>query len=605
MQIFSKSRVSPKHSTALAIASAITVFALAGCGGGSSSSSTGVAAPAPTVAISGVAAAGLPLTGTVTVKDAKGATKTVTLGTNGSYSIDVTSMTAPLVFRAEGRAGGNSYVIHSASAVADANGIINITPLTDLIVANIAGQVAANYFNSGNFASLTPAELSNEAAALKAKLLPVLTAAGVDAAVDLLRTPFTPLASSLDAVLDLIRVSVDQATNVATITNISNQLTITDSLAVKAAAETGAAPLASTGATSAAQDISNIRKAFTNFSDLYKTGLPTTAAIKATLSASFLQADEDGTSFANGAAGFSDLVGGQLTNISITRIDYAYNGGATPLAYVTLDVLDKNGASLGYQKNFKALKESDGVWRFHGDQRVLQIGGHVHLFRKNGCTTVGLEFNIEDVNTANSSSINYLLVTGPGLPASGLKYQRPSLGGYFTLTNNVGNVGGQYYRMASDCVGNITAGLNDATITAIPDNVGYTIKAFDSSNAVVQVGTAGTGVYTERMPKRPHTLTEAKALAFPVITTSTPFSSYNGGSLTISATGLIPGYQGEVYLGLTSGQGQLDYVWKDVIPNSAGSGSATITLSTPASVASREIRFSTKDAFDRTIMSGL
>src|SRR5262245_9921981 len=46
----------------------------------------------PSVALSGTAAAGLPLVGNVTVKDALGATKTVPIRDNGSYSVDVLGM---------------------------------------------------------------------------------------------------------------------------------------------------------------------------------------------------------------------------------------------------------------------------------------------------------------------------------------------------------------------------------------------------------------------------------------------------------------------------------------------------------------------------------
>ncbi len=62
--------------------------------------------------------------------------------------------------------------------------------------------------------------LDAEAAKLKEKLLPVLQALGVDASVDLLRTQFTPLESKLDSALDILRVTVDSTSLVATITNI-------------------------------------------------------------------------------------------------------------------------------------------------------------------------------------------------------------------------------------------------------------------------------------------------------------------------------------------------------------------------------------------------
>ena len=131
----------------------IAVFALSGCGGGGGSSSGTV--------ISGTAAAGAAIIGTATIKDSSTPpkTKSVTIAADGSYSIDVSELTAPFMLRADGDVGGRHYSLFSAATLADVNGTINITPLTDLIVANIAGDIAANYYNAGNFDNVTKTEL--------------------------------------------------------------------------------------------------------------------------------------------------------------------------------------------------------------------------------------------------------------------------------------------------------------------------------------------------------------------------------------------------------------------------------------------------------------
>ena len=154
-------------------------LALSACGGDGDDNEP----PATSQSISGTAAAGVPLVGTVTVKDAAGRTRTSPIGSNGQYAIDVAGLTAPFVFRAEGNVGGNTYVIHSAATSADVGGVINITPLTDLVLANIAGQVAERYFDQGQFSGVSKAELDSEAAKLKEKLLPMLQAIGVEAIV--------------------------------------------------------------------------------------------------------------------------------------------------------------------------------------------------------------------------------------------------------------------------------------------------------------------------------------------------------------------------------------------------------------------------------------
>src|SRR5690606_33343252 len=152
-------------------------------------------------ALSGTAAAGAALVGTVTVKDSTGKTRTVPIGAGGGYSVDVSDMTGPVGLRASGSVGGHTYTIHPATV--DATKAINITPLTDLIVANIAGQIAENFFDNPDARKLTPEVLEQQQTALRQRLEAVLTALGVDAAVDLLHTQFTADHTKLDAALDV------------------------------------------------------------------------------------------------------------------------------------------------------------------------------------------------------------------------------------------------------------------------------------------------------------------------------------------------------------------------------------------------------------------
>ena len=114
--------------------------------------------------------------------------------------------------RADGSAGGREYHLYSAATAADKDGHINVTPLTpltDLIVANVARSTAGAYFQGGNFSGVTPQKLKTQADALTARLLPILGAVGVPQPVDLLRASFSPNHTGLDAALDLIRISTD------------------------------------------------------------------------------------------------------------------------------------------------------------------------------------------------------------------------------------------------------------------------------------------------------------------------------------------------------------------------------------------------------------
>ncbi|NDP39861.1 MAG: hypothetical protein GZ093_14110 [Rhodoferax sp.] len=594
----------------LASAGILTIY---GCGGGDAAPE--IVTNTENTTISGTAAAGLPLVGSVTVKDAKGVSRTTPIVANGAYSVDVTGLTAPFLFRAEGNVGGRNYIIHSAASAADANGTINITPLTDLIVANIAGELAENYFNGGNFSGMTKAELDAETASLKAKLLPVLTAMGVDSSIDLLRTGFTPLSSALDKALDVISVSVDPATDVATITNLVTQQQITDNLKTKAAAETAATPMVGEGMNTAADDLTLIRKALSDFSAKFASGLPAPGELLPlmhdTSDLPFRNADQNATQFSNQIAADNFLVGVSFTDVVIRRMNYPSTASAPadlyPRAYVEFTVRNKDGIAIDHVKNIQIAKGADGAWRLRGDNRRLDTYSHAHIVKDalSGCVSTGLEFGFEDPNTGNNGSgIKYMMVTGPGLPAPGLKYVRSAIGDHFTI-KNVSSQTGRYYVLASNCTGNANAGLTDSAIAAIPDDAVYTLTAFDSADAPTLVNGEAL-VYKDRITRRPLTLAEAQAAAFPTITapTATALSTYNGGDLTIAATGInLSGAW--VYLGLTDSADSVNSVDTDVNATAAGSISTTLSLGAISGVKRREIRVETTDAYWRNMMTVL
>ena len=600
---------------ALVGASLLTLY---GCGGGGGDAAPGASAP---LTISGTAAAGLPLVGSVTVKDANGVVRSTTIGANGDYSVDVTGMTAPYVFRATGTVGGRSYVLHSAASAADANGTINITPLTDLIVANIAGQLAANYFEAGSFGGMTRAELDAETASLKAKLLPVLQAMGVDSSIDLLRTAFTPLASALDKALDVISISVDPATNAATITNLVTQQQIVDSLATKAAAETAAPALSGAGTAAAADDIPLIRKAVTDFSDKFATGLPSPSALLPlmhdTSDAPFRDSDLNASDFSNQIATYTPLVGARFTDIAINRIDYttvsALGGGASvyPRAYVSFNIRNSSGGIIDQFKSIQIAKGTDGKWRLRGDNRRLSIYGQAHTVKNDalGCVSTGLEFGIEDLKSGNNGTgISYVTVKGPGLPADGLKYVSPGHLGEQWRIQGGNQDGAIYYVLATNCEGFPNAGLSNAAIAQIPNGAKYVVTPYDADDVRTMLGDNTLAdadrifSYTESIPGRPLTLAEAVATTFPSATITPSLASYSGGSLTIAATGMQPN-GGWVYLGLTDGGGLVDSTDSDLTANASGNATATLELTPQQTVTRREVRVETRDALMRAIMT--
>lgn len=598
----------------------------AGTGGGttagassgtdSGTSSSGGVSQSGTTLISGVAAVGAPLVGNVTVKDSKGATRSAAIGTNGSYSVDVSGMTAPFVFRAEGSVNGTTATVHSIATEADLNGRINITQLTDLIVSNIAGQLAQNYFDkfdqSGNAGLASKALVDAEVAKLKEKLLPILAALGVDTAIDLLHSTFTPLADPIDKALDVIRVSYDAAANTATISNVVNAIAVVDDLATQAAAEPTPATLSGANVATGATDQELVKQVLKDFTAKFAAGLPLPADLSPLMTSGFRWNDMNlATSLAELTQN-SDLVGASFTDIEIRQIDYSDPAKIT--AHLSFSVKTAQGVEMGRLDNWKVRKGTDGIWRLHGDQRVLNLDWfnstslHHGLPGSGTCVNTGLEFNIEDPDKTNDNgAIAYILVKGPGLPTVGLRYEEPALGGRWMIAG--ANM--EKYIVASNCVGAPPSVLTDAQIAAIPDNAQYTLTAYDINDAQVLFPTGTTdGIYRVRMERRPLTLAEAAAgSVFPVIDPATidafnAFDSSVGGTISFGASNLNPLTQSYVQMWRRdSSQAVVDRLEKAVSPTAAGRISTSLPFAANPTVAAHAMWVESPDPYRRNIQT--
>lgn len=152
-------------------AAAAAVLALAACGGG------GDSGPA-TTELKGVAATGAPIVGgTVEVRCAGGALLTASQPTTatGAWSVTTTGQTLPCAVRVTGGSLPSGTAFHS---VALSFGTTNITPFTDLIVANMAGQTPAVWWGTGGPTDLSAAKADKVDAAL-AKLRTALGLTGL------------------------------------------------------------------------------------------------------------------------------------------------------------------------------------------------------------------------------------------------------------------------------------------------------------------------------------------------------------------------------------------------------------------------------------------
>jgi hypothetical protein len=492
---------------------ATTALLVSACGGGGGSPTP---APAPSTILSGTAAAGAPIIGTVTIKDSTtpiAQTKFVTIAADGKYTVDVTGLKAPYMVRADGYVGGNEYHLYSAGTSADVGGTINITPLTDLIVANIAGSIAKTYFDNGSFSGLTAAELTAQSDALKAKLLPVLQAVGVSDSIDLLRASFSTDHTGLDAALDVLKVTTDTTTGVATITNIITQQQMTSN--VTTGTYTGVLDN-TTGVATGVTDIQAISEGFNKFTALFATSLP--SETNATLlslfdSATFMDGGQNLASFLSEITTDPSIIGILFTNVSIQSMDTAAG-----TAVVTFDIIQNGLVSIEDSPITFQMIKKNGVWYMQGDQRIAHVdirpSAEYYIQNSNPATIqTGLNINIED---RGGKGITSAVVTGKGLTAPVTLNSQIS-NDWFVIQGNQFN-GNMYY-------------MSDTQVAAIADSGEvYTIQLYTGSTL--------TATYTEKLRKRPYLNSELTAAMFPTITapTAAQVIAFTGGSITVSWT---------------------------------------------------------------------
>jgi hypothetical protein len=525
----------------------------------------------------------------VTIKDSSvpAKDKFVTIEADGQYTVDVSDLTPPFMLRAEGEVGGRQYTLYSAAAEADINGTVNITPLTDLIVANVAQQIAESFYDTGDFSALTPEALNRAEEALQARLQPVLTAVGLEASIDLLRTAFSADHQGLDAALDILRVTVDPTTAQATIQNVVDDIQIIDNLrsqsdaTVLAAANINAATLS---------DTQQILGRFDLFAGFFATALPAAdnAGLVGLFSTDFLDGGEDLNAFLSDITSDPTLVGLSLEGMiieSLTATDaqvrFIPNGDVSEIIH--------------WQ-----MSKVNGVWLLRGDQRIAWVFIGPQAVRESDGTLKTL-LNLE-VGDEGGQGIDYATVTGAGLPSDGVLLVNYVSDGSFALANP------PYIGITTQQT--ITAGSNhgyvlsdDSVIGAIPDDAIYTVELWEDNGTPSDLSDdTQLAVYTAQLTKRPYLNSELSSALFPTITTPSSVigdAARNGGNLTVTWT-LPAGLKAEeisFYRSLETGN-------FDSIDNNleATATSTTFVIGAPTgTIYGNGISLFTNDAFGRDV----
>ncbi len=315
--------------------------------------------------LTGTAAGGAAIVGTVTIKDALGATKSELIEADGTYSVDVTGLTAPFRLRAEGTVGGKTYKLHSYAEKATLDSTVNITPFTDLIIANAAQQIAEDFFDEESVTALDPVEIAAQEDALQEKLQSVFDALGLDSAIDLLSTSFSADHSGLDAALDIIKIETDPTTNIATIQNVLDGSSIEDDISDTEDNDTAIvvdADLLETAVT----DTQAIARLFTSFSEEFVGGLPSVDTIEDYFGETFLHQDEGKSQFLTDITTDPSLI--DLAFISLSVRDIDSDAGTAMVDFsVRFNGIVEAGGETWYVK-----KDDVAGWQLLGNQQFFE-----------------------------------------------------------------------------------------------------------------------------------------------------------------------------------------------------------------------------------------
>lgn len=460
------------------------VVALAACGGGGGSSPNPSPAPAVTVPpvatvppvvvpaptnLKGVVAVGAAIVGaTIVIKDSDAVTADVTAITaaDGSYSVDVSSLKAPLVLSATGVLNGDpvSIVAVVPSLASNADNTANVTSITNAIAVLLAPSGNAAALNTpAVLAAVTPSQVNSKTTLIVETLRSdPETSTALGANFNPLTTAFTANGLGIDSVLDRLEIVANSAgvsiTNLAAPATNDGQNTTVSITSTTATAPVLAASVATSTIPTAAEMQVLAKKFETCFA------LPVTQRVTLD-SANNVTAVSTACNFApssyksNGRTWQQDT--GQFT---LTR-DYVTNSKAgtpnislvlpapnTPAGNqfqhpfcntatcVVMNIPFVSASGKPWSSNWLIAKVA-GVWNYVGNQRPYRLQIENRLYKKTElnpnsqfATAANAYFYTDryeavlrptfDLTVGDTAKVRAVRWTGPGLPTAGLVQHR-------------------------------------------------------------------------------------------------------------------------------------------------------------------------------------
>jgi hypothetical protein len=575
-----------KTSIALASAAFVSAALVACGGGGGGDSAVSATSPAPTTtapatttpapttsSISGVAATGQAMVGaTITITDANGVTATKTADSAGSYSVDVTAMTAPFVITATSQVGDTQLSLTSMLAekpAAGSTGTANITPLTNAMAALLAphGNPEELAAPAVLKTAVTKAKLDEVTAKIRTAIENILKDAGLDSTkFDPVSTVFAANRQGADRVLELVRVEVTGQGVSLTNPSVQDdgkgsssvQITPATSVVAKLPAPPVGTVLDSLDHFAALLDACFADAPAVRVTAKDASGVPTTVSAACNAVPMAANYKSGGDAALTRYAGL--LNSADLTGAKFSKPERVFTSATTGRVFFKLPYKTAAGAGGIITDTAEQTNPLGKLykWEIVGNQRdfdstidarldnISQLNPNNTQESNKDQYRVALRLSFNPINAAGMN-VQTVRVKGPGLPAAGVVMHRSSVCGtndYMTVTNKTGSLLNSLgkpilfnsgttnnFKLAGELKSGTAydwtkVGANsswrdtpmvDAELAAIPSFAEYTWELWTfgagrTYRSDITITTPADITYTQRLTSRPPSVSSLKSL---------------------------------------------------------------------------------------------
>ena len=386
---------------------ALLVVAVPACGGGSSGGGG-----APAVTLSGTAAVGAPIADAdIVAKDRNGTAVNGTTGSDGTFSLDVTGLTAPFLLRVTTAGGDDLFSVGSQT------GIVALTPLTDMVVRSYyraRGLDIDTVFASLSGSDPVPTvdEIRVVAAAVRDLVAQWIEAQGLDPEeVDLMTIAFAADGSGFDAVLDMTSVTDDGTTTTLTIDDGADVTQVTEVVADDTDGSLSASTVTTdTNSSATSESVASTLVPFGTqvlaaLSGVNATleGLKTAinthgADMTAALAEPFLADDllHEGTNKAQQAAQIASFAR-QSTIVTLLANKVFDFDSVNEIIDVEMVFVESGAGGTNEERLRMAFKKVGGSWLMYGDRRIarFQLDAEMEIVTDPNGTTQRRKINVD------------------------------------------------------------------------------------------------------------------------------------------------------------------------------------------------------------------